>query len=489
MPLFATFLLAAIPGHADAQGTVEAWGDNAYGQIGDGTMNQRRSPVAVSALGSGVTAVSAGAGSSFAVLGGAVYAWGSDAYGELGNGTTTDQSTPVAANVLTGGVTAISGGGSHVLAIRNGALYAWGDNRFGQLGDGTMTESDSPEANTLFTSGVSAVSGGYLNSLIIHNGAAYACGYNVYGQLGNGTTDQSTSFVPVTTLTNGVTAVSCGKYHVLAIRNGALYSWGQNDYGELGDGTTTRRSTPFATSLNSGVSSVAASDENSLAVQNGRVFAWGIGPLGDGTTNNSSTPVQIDPADLHDIVAVASNEGASFALSSDGSLWVWGGNSNGEAGLGTATPVLTPQHLLPPAGYAFAAISAQSNGSHAVVLLSPTFFKGEAALGNGAYYLAFSSGNYFGYYSFLSDPRYIYHFDLGYEYVFNANDGKSGVYFYDFKSGGFLYTSPTFPFPYLYDFSLNTVLYYYPNPSEAGHYNTNGVRYFYRFDTGQIITK
>ena len=56
-------------------------------------------------------------------------------------------------------------------------------------------------------------------------------------------------------------------------------------------------------------------------------------------------------------------------------------------------------------------------------------------------------------------------------------------------SSTFFYTSPTFPFPYLYDFSLNTVLYYYPNPSEAGHYNTNGTRYFYDFATGQVITK
>ena len=120
---------------------------------------------------------------------------------------------------------------------------------------------------------------------------------------------------------------------------------------------------------------------------------------------------------------------------------------------------------------------------------APEFFKGEVALSSGVYYLAFPSGRYFGYYSYLSDPHFVFHFDLGTEYVFNANDGKSGVYLYDFKSNGFFYTSPTFPFPYLYDFTLNTVLYYYPDPSNAGHYNTNGVRYFYRFDTGKIIQK
>src|SRR6202007_1321205 len=63
----------------------------------------------------------------------------------------------------------------------------------------------------------------------------------------------------------------------------------------------------------------------------------------------------------------------------------------------------------------------------------------------------------------------------------------SGIYFYDNASTHFFYTSPSFPFPYLYDFSLNTVLYYYPDPHNPGHYTTNP-RYFYNFATGQIIT-
>ena len=120
-----------------------------------------------------------------------------------------------------------------------------------------------------------------------------------------------------------------------------------------------------------------------------------------------------------------------------------------------------------------------------------TFFTGQTLLGNGVYYLLFPNGNYFGYYSYLSDPNYIYHFDLGYEYIFNANDGQDGVYFYDFASSDFFYTSPTFPFPYLYDFGLNSVLYYYPDPNPIdnyGHYTSNP-RYFYDFATGQIITK
>jgi len=119
--------------------------------------------------------------------------------------------------------------------------------------------------------------------------------------------------------------------------------------------------------------------------------------------------------------------------------------------------------------------------------LHPAFFSGEVSLGNGVYYLQLPNGNVFGYYSYLTDPHWIYHFDMGYEYWFDANDGQSGIYFYDFASNHFFYTSPSFPFPYLYDFSLNTVLYYFPDPNRPGHYTTNP-RYFYNFATGQIIT-
>ena len=122
------------------------------------------------------------------------------------------------------------------------------------------------------------------------------------------------------------------------------------------------------------------------------------------------------------------------------------------------------------------------------VITHPAFFTGQAALADGVYYLTLPDGNPFGYYSFLADPAYLYHFDLGYEYVFDANDGKDGVYLYDFASGGFFYTSPTFPFPYLYDFNLQSVVYYFPDPANAGHYTTNP-RSFYVFSTGEIISK
>ena len=82
-----------------------------------------------------------------------------------------------------------------------------------------------------------------------------------------------------------------------------------------------------------------------------------------------------------------------------------------------------------------------------VTAASSTFFAGEVPVGGGVYFLDLPTGNPFGYYSYLSDPRYLYHFDFGWEYVFDANDGKSGVYLYDFASDDFFYTSPDVPLP------------------------------------------
>ncbi len=115
------------------------------------------------------------------------------------------------------------------------------------------------------------------------------------------------------------------------------------------------------------------------------------------------------------------------------------------------------------------------------------FFGGAAALENGYYYLKFADGVPFGYYNLDFKP-YVYHLDLGFEYPFDALDGKTGIYLYDFTSNTFWYTSSSL-FPYLYDFTLNTFLYYYPDPTRADHYNTDGVRYFYNFATGKIISK
>ncbi|WP_344925986.1 S8 family serine peptidase [Streptosporangium carneum] len=245
--------VSAGAGHALAvlsDGTVRAWGDNSQRQLGYGTSD---SAIAITVP--GLTGVAGGAGTvaaggthSVVVLSnGTVKAWGDNAQGQLGDGTTVDRTTPVALPGLTG-VKQISSRADHVLALLNGGtVKAWGDNSQGQLGDGTTVDRTSPVA----VSGLSnayVVSAGSLHSAAIALPPSsslltvHTWGDNAQGQLGNGTTTDSTT--PIVTSASNET-VSAGLAHTFGKAGQWLYSWGANGSGQLGDGTTVSRTFPY----------------------------------------------------------------------------------------------------------------------------------------------------------------------------------------------------------------------------------------------------
>jgi hypothetical protein len=123
----------------------------------------------------------------------------------------------------------------------------------------------------------------------------------------------------------------------------------------------------------------------------------------------------------------------------------------------------------------------------AALVQTDAFFTGEQSVG-ALNYLQFQDGIPFGYYGFLQGSAstasaWLFHADLGYEYA--VAGAGTGVFLYDLASGHWWYTSASL-FSYLYDFTLNDWLYYFPNTSEAGHYTANP-RYFANLTTGQII--
>jgi alpha-tubulin suppressor-like RCC1 family protein len=184
-----------------SRGQVLAWGFNNHGQLGDGTGTGSEVPVpALLPAGTTVTAVSAGAFHSLALTGaGQVLAWGQNASGELGDGTSIDSASPVAVALPAGTtVTAVSAGAAHSLALTStGRVLAWGANDHGQLGDGSTSETESPVVVAL-PSGVTAtaVSAGADHSLALTAGSqVWAWGANGDGELGDGTTTDSV--VPV----------------------------------------------------------------------------------------------------------------------------------------------------------------------------------------------------------------------------------------------------------------------------------------------------
>ena len=312
-----------------ADGTVYAWGINNQDQLAVGMSADVSIPARVRGVGgsgylSGIVAIAPNAASSHALgSDGSVYAWGWNAYGQLGNGSTTTASTPVRVKGVGGSgyltdIVAINAGYYHTLALGpDGSIYTWGRNYQGQLGVGSTTDASTPVrvkgvggAGNL--SGiVLAAAGGAHSVAMAADGSVYAWGYNNRGQLGDpaAATYQMT---PVRVLGEGgagylgnVIAIAMGESYTMALTaDGRVYAWGENTHGELGDGTTTNRTTPVRVAGPGGsgyltdVVGIGAGRFHALALtSDGRLYAWGrndYGELGDGSTTNRTTPVEVN---------------------------------------------------------------------------------------------------------------------------------------------------------------------------------------------------
>ncbi len=347
-----------LEGAALASRALYGWGGNDSGQVGNGELGGGSAtgvtaPVTVD-LPSGTTMASVAAGGSFSVgltAAGTVETWGDGLLGELGDGATASSTTPVAVAFPAGTtISQVAAGSSHVLALTStGQVYAWGAGLDGQLGDGstavrtTPTEVDLP-AGTVVTQ-VSA--GGDHSMALTSTGELYVWGDNSLGELGDGTTassDTPVAVVPPSGIT--FTDVAAGTTHSLAVgSDGSVWAWGMGASGQLGDGSFDDAAVPTEVDMPAGapVTMVAAGGAHSLALTTaGQVFGWGSDvfgqlatPLVDLEPQDSDVPVQPSGLPRSTVyVSIAAGEDSSYALTSDGAPWVWGGDYYGQLGDG-----------------------------------------------------------------------------------------------------------------------------------------------------------
>jgi alpha-tubulin suppressor-like RCC1 family protein len=305
----------------------------------------------------GVTAIDAENGWSMELVDHQVYAWGQNRHGELGNGTfKASLSTPVKVDVPAD-IVQVDGGKDFGLAVTEfGTVYSWG---YGgaQLGTGNSTaDRPTPQQIPGLNNVVRVSAGNQLSLALLRNGTVTSWGANIDGDLGQGSSIATTATSSTPTAIpglSGVVAVSAGcNWGMALLRNGTVMAWGDNRSGQLGDGSTAASAMPVAVHGLTGAVEVSAGgdyDNNGAALaldSQGNVWAWGDnkqGQLGVQTVaERSNVPLEVSALAGQHITSVSSGGLASAAMSSSGNLWVWGSGIYGQLGNGSTGVVTTP---------------------------------------------------------------------------------------------------------------------------------------------------
>ena len=320
-------------------GRLLAYGDNANGQLGNGTVEFGYGDFAPP---KGVTGPIAhfALGADYALTldaSGRLLAWGNNAVGQLGGGASSTLSVPGLVKGL-GPATRIASGRDHALALlADGTVRAWGDNGLGQLGDDSFTPVSASPVVAQGLTGIRRIAAGDSSSAALDNkGQLWGWGSNLLGALALA---PSEIFASVPTLASGVPAlsdVSAGSNHMMGLDlQGRVWAWGYNASGQLGDNAYETMQPRMLTSL-SNIAALSAGGDRSMALDTlGRVWAWGDNIY---LQTSPASAQQVDAptlvAGLPTIKAISAGPDSSLALALDGGLWAWGAGSEGQLGDG-----------------------------------------------------------------------------------------------------------------------------------------------------------
>ncbi len=285
-----------------------------------------------------------------------LWCWGDNVDGRLGDGTNLDRPAPVL-SAQGEKIDRFALGGGHVCVRKlDGSLWCWGGNSDGQLGDGSHTDQANPVLVTALGNSAEEIAAGVHQTCVKTTGGAVWCwGRNGDGQLGLGDTSDRLQPTAVTALGDSVAHIVVGESNACAVKaDQSLWCWGRNGFGQIGDGSKERRQSPaLVPSLDRNVEEVVLGGRDlgdsggaftCARTTDGSVWCWGDnseGQLGNGTLTSSSVPVPV--SGLGDGVAqISAGLTHACAVKTDGSLWCWGTNFRGKLGDGTLTDRPTP---------------------------------------------------------------------------------------------------------------------------------------------------
>ena len=342
-----------------ADGAALCWGSNAAGALGTGASRMLTATLAPVRVRTDVRLASVHAGERFAcglTAAGRAYCWGDNLFGQLGDGSDDWRTAPVPVR-SDARFASLAVGHEHVCGLTaEGSAFCWGSNYYGELGDGGEEDHAAPAPVRTELRFASIVAGEDHTCALAAEGRAFCWGSDGAGQLGSAEADSAHVPTPVSG-GHAFASLSAGAAHACGLTTqGRALCWGANHRGQLGDGrggddtAGANRETPVAVAGPERFARIFAGAAHTCALTaGGAAWCWGdnaAGQLGDGTAERRASPVAV----LGGIRFTSLSAGAEHTcgVAADGAVWCWGGNAAGALGSGKAQGSRVPTRVAAP---------------------------------------------------------------------------------------------------------------------------------------------
>jgi alpha-tubulin suppressor-like RCC1 family protein len=361
------------------------WGNNGNAQLGTNDTVTRSSPTQIGGLIWKSITIGADNGSLLATkTDNTLWSWGYNGDGQSGQNDTINRSSPVQIGTDTNWSQTLGDYYSAWAIKSNGTLWAWGQNSYGQLGTNNTTSYSSPTQVGTGTNWA-AIPWVTKNSAWCHalatktDGTLWMWGFNTFDELGlgGGDTANRSSPIQVGALTNWPQTrqkMSIGWAYTMIIKtNGTLWGWGANwnPGGNLGlNSTTIYTKSPIQVGALTDWATIACGRQQSIAVKtNGTLWSWGLndnGQLGQNDRIDRSSPTQVGTDTNWAYAQIGQNFG--IAVKTNGTLWAWGKNTEGQLGQNNVTYRSSPVQIGSDATWASSYERLSSSGTSALVI-------------------------------------------------------------------------------------------------------------------------